>query len=225
MLQADSAPAPRVAATRLRIFVGLLLSLGVGVLPLPTWGEELRSLGPFANNDILFWAAVAVLLAYVLFVERRPLASIGLRRLTPAGILVGLAAGIVLFVLLAIEYVVVLPALHLTIDQTSLQKILAPPLLFRLFSVARAAVSEEVLFRGYPIERLDELTGNRWFGAVVSCTIFSLAHVQYWGWGHLIVAATGGIALTLLYVWRRNLWINIIAHAFVDGVAMVVPPT
>jgi membrane protease YdiL (CAAX protease family) len=35
-----------------------------------------------------------------------------------------------------------------------------------------------------------------------------------------IAAATFG--MTAIYLWRRNLWINIIAHALVDAVALVV---
>jgi uncharacterized protein len=38
-----------------------------------------------------------------------------------------------------------------------------------------------------------------------------------WGWGHLLIAGFGGLTLTLLYVWRRNLWANIIAHFIADA--------
>jgi membrane protease YdiL (CAAX protease family) len=30
----------------------------------------------------------------------------------------------------------------------------------------------------------------------------------------------GGLTLTLLYVWRRNLWVNIIAHFIVDAAVL-----
>jgi uncharacterized protein len=38
----------------------------------------------------------------------------------------------------------------------------------------------------------------------------------------LIVVATAGVALTLLYLWRRNLWVNIIAHWMIDGSAFLL---
>jgi membrane protease YdiL (CAAX protease family) len=37
----------------------------------------------------------------------------------------------------------------------------------------------------------------------------------------VLVAGFGGLLFTLLYLWRRNLWVNIIAHAIVDGVAIL----
>lgn len=93
---------------------------------------------------------------------------------------------------------------------------------WRLVSVVRAAVGEEVLFRGYGMERLQELSGSRVFALVFSCLVFTLEHVGPWGWNHLLVAGFGGIMLTLLYLWRRNLWVNIIAHFVVDGAAVLL---
>jgi membrane protease YdiL (CAAX protease family) len=38
----------------------------------------------------------------------------------------------------------------------------------------------------------------------------------------MLIAGFGGLLLTLLYVWRRNLWINIIAHFVVDGASVLL---
>jgi hypothetical protein len=54
-----------------------------------------------------------------------------------------------------------------------------------------------------------------------SCAAFTVAHVGWWGWGHLLIAGFGGAALTALYLWRRNLGVNILAHAVVDGAAFL----
>jgi membrane protease YdiL (CAAX protease family) len=51
--------------------------------------------------------------------------------------------------------------------------------------------------------------------------IFTLEHVGSWGWSHVLLAGFGGIMLTILYCWRRKLWVNIIAHFIVDGVAVL----
>jgi membrane protease YdiL (CAAX protease family) len=88
-------------------------------------------------------------------------------------------------------------------------------------SVLRAGVSEEVLFRGYPIERLQEWSGSRALAAIVPLIAFTLAHVGPWGWSHLLVAAFGGAMLTVLYLWRRNLWASMLAHCLIDGVAVL----
>jgi membrane protease YdiL (CAAX protease family) len=57
-------------------------------------------------------------------------------------------------------YSVVFPALHLQMNTGQMSHLLATPFWYRLMLVTRAAFAEETLFRGYPIERLKELTGS-----------------------------------------------------------------
>jgi membrane protease YdiL (CAAX protease family) len=85
----------------------------------------------------------------------------------------------------------------------------------------RAAVAEEVLFRGYAMERIEELTGSRAVATILSLAVFTLDHVSSWGWSHELVVAVGGLAFSLLYLWRRNLWVNIIAHFIVDAASVL----
>ena len=89
--------------------------------------------------------------------------------------------------------------------------------------VTRTAVAEEVLFRGYPIERLLELTNSRWVAGVIPWAAFTYAHLASWGWAQLIVAGYGGVLLTVLYLWRRNLWANMLAHWIADGAGFLLP--
>jgi membrane protease YdiL (CAAX protease family) len=42
-------------------------------------------------------------------------------------------------------------------------------------------------------------------------------HVPFWGLAHGAVAGVQGLLLTAVYMWRRNLWTNIVAHALLDG--------
>jgi membrane protease YdiL (CAAX protease family) len=37
------------------------------------------------------------------------------------------------------------------------------------------------------------------------------------------VAGFGGVMLTVLYLWRRNLYSNIIAHWIADGAGFLLP--
>jgi hypothetical protein len=60
---------------------------------------------------------------------------------------------------LAFIYYVVFPALHWSENQ-QLAQLSTIPYWLNCLIVLRAAVSEELLFRGYAIERLQELTGN-----------------------------------------------------------------
>ena len=204
----------------LKTILGLLLTLGVGSLPFPVWDNELKDVAHMLGNEAIYWGLVAATLAYVVFVEKRALSSIGFRVPAVRDLLLGSAFAVVIIAGLAVLYLLVLPALHLGEEQ-AVGTLMAAPAWWLAISVIRAGVSEEVLFRGYPIERLQSLTGSRSVAALLPLALFALAHVGSWGWTHLIVAAFGGAMLTWLYVWKRNLWVNIVAHVLVDGVALL----
>jgi membrane protease YdiL (CAAX protease family) len=47
--------------------------------------------------------------------------------------------------------------------------------------------------------------------------VFGAVHAPFWGVAHAVVAGFEGLLLTIVYLWRRNLWTNITAHALLDG--------
>lgn len=201
--------------------LGLLLALGGISLPFGTWDNALASVGHMAANELVYWGLVVAILLYVLKVERRALSSIGFRMPGFRDIALAIVTGIVIVAVLALMYLVVFPALHW--DETQqLKTLTAVPFWLRFITVVRAAVSEEVLFRGYALERVRELTGSRSVAGVFTWAIFTLDHLSYWGWHHLLIAGVAGAMLTLLYLWRRNLWGNITAHFIVDAVGFLL---
>jgi uncharacterized protein len=205
----------------LLVSVGLLLALGGISLPFGTWDHAFASVGHMAANELVYWGLVAAILGYVIRMERRPLSSIGLRKPGGGDIVAALATGVLMIAVLAVMYLIVLPALHW--DETQqLQTLTVMPFWLRFISVVRAAVSEEVLFRGYALERVQELTGSRSAAGIFTWAIFTLEHFSYWGWHHLLIAGTAGAMLTLLYLWRRNLWANMLAHFMVDAVGFLL---
>jgi len=208
---------------RNQIVAGLLLSLGGANLPLGAWGERLRVFGPLLGHEVLWWALVAVILLYVSLVERQPLPSIGFRRFGIWGVLSAILAGVLMVVGIVLIYSVVFPTLHLQMNTRQMSHLLATPFWYRLMLVTRAAFAEETLFRGYPIERLKEITGSNPVAGIVSWAAFTIAHLNSWGWAQLLVAGFGGVILTVLYLWRRNLWVNIIAHWIADGSGFLMP--
>lgn len=202
---------------RAQILAGLLLTLGVANLPLGTWGGHLKVFGPLLSHEVLWWLAVGILLLYLLRVERLPLSSIGFRRPKLRDILIAVVTGILTVVGIVVIYSFVFPLLHLHQNAREMNTLLRYPFWYRLLIVTRAAVAEEILFRGYPIERMEELTGSHLVAGVVSWAVFTIAHLTSWGWAQLIVAGFGGVLLTVLYVWRRNIYANMIAHWVADG--------
>jgi uncharacterized protein len=187
--------------------------------------NELASSRHFVRYEIVWWALVVLLLSYVRWVERRPLTSVGFHKPGVWNILIGIAAGIVLLASLAGIYFVLFPYLHFKEDPQVAQvmsQMLAKPHWWRLTLILRGAIAEEILFRGYAIERLRELTGRFSIAGILSCTVFALEHVGVWGWGHLLIAGSAGVILTLLYIWRRNLWVNMIAHFVPDAIGLLL---
>jgi membrane protease YdiL (CAAX protease family) len=206
-------PNPR----RIQILIGLLLALGVPLLPLGAWGERLKLFGPLVGHETLWWLAVAVLLFYVLRVERRPLSSIGLRGLGLWDVLIAILAGILMFTGAKGINSEIFVRFHFQANMHEAYRIMAAPFWYRFILILRAAVVEEILFRGYSIERLLELTDSPLLAAVISWLAFTIMHINIWGLVFLIYAGFHGVILTLLYVWRRNLCSNVIAHWIVDA--------
>lgn len=181
------------------------------------------SLGVMAMQEGLLWLAAAAIVVYVLWVEHRPLASIGLRRPTWRTAITGIGTAAVAIGGMAAIYILVLPALHLVAtDEAQLHTVTALPKWFQILICARAGVFEELLYRGFAIERLTEITRRRWLAAGISLAAFTYAHLQFWGWTHLIVAAFGGIVLTALYLWRKDLVSNMIAHFLTDAIGLLL---
>ncbi|MGA9852803.1 MAG: CPBP family intramembrane glutamic endopeptidase [Gammaproteobacteria bacterium] len=135
--------------------------------------------------------------------------------------MIAIGTGILIVAGLACIYYIVFPALHWKETQ-QIDQISSIPYWLNILIVVRAAVSEEILFRGYAIGRLEGLTGSRAVAAVVSCAVFTYDHVGYWGWHRVFIAGFAGILLTLLYLWRRNLWVYMLAHFIVDGAVFLL---
>lgn len=203
--------------------IGLLLTLGVGLLPLSHWGRLYSGLGNTWGAEVLWWGAGLVVLLYVIAIERRSLASIGFR--APKGWDIGWALifGIVMFVGAGVLDSLVFPALHWKINAAAYQAIIGAPIGYRIALVTRAAVCEEILFRAYPLERLTAWSGSMWLAGLVSLVVFTYAHLSSWGAPQLVVAAYGGALLTILYLWRRNIWASMLAHWIADSGFVLVP--
>ena len=172
------------------------------------------------------WGLALAVVAIVLFWERRTLASIGIEgshyAAWAAGALIGLT--MVTFTVLS---------LHLALQRgrnampegsaQGLKRLTDMPLWFRYAAVITAAITEEILFRGYPIERLHEITGNVWLAAAMPLLVFVVAHLGGWSAGHLVGVLFGGVLLTGLYLVTRDLVACMITHALIDSTIIFLP--
>jgi len=135
---------------------------------------------------------------------------------------VAIGLGLVLFIVFGIASMVI-QKIGLELNQEVAEMISGKSIPVLILLVLRAAVVEEVLYRAYAFERINELTKSKWVAGLVPLIMFMLVHLT-WGIGHLLFIFVGGGLLTLMYASKRNLALNIIAHLTVDVIALVVMP-
>lgn len=209
-------------ATPARLLQGLLISL---VLPLlfglwifpdfvrPLYEEPTESLLGLTG----MWLILFLLSLHIRNVERRGWKSIGGKPLSIRLILLAFALGILLSLLVPAIYALKdwlgIPTAVSVKDQELIRH--SPAVL--LLGIITAAVTEEVLLRAYPLERLRELTGNQITGFALSLGAFVLLHTESWDAFHVLgVVLPLGLILTLLYLRTRNLPFLMIVHFVID---------
>lgn len=87
--------------------------------------------------------------------------------------------------------------------------------------VLTTSITEEILYRGYVIERLRELTGRMRLAVLCSFVVFVTSHVQFFGPQWFVSNGVSVVLLSVLYVWRRNLVACMTMHLLGDSVALL----
>lgn len=172
------------------------------------------------------WEFVGVISKSVVFLgipllvlrwEHRPLASIGMRR--PS------AADFVGAILVFAAYLLTRPyELHFadSIPLMSAQLTTGAHLYASLpkwldwTGLIANAIAEEVGFRGYSIERLEEMTGSTAIAASVSLVVNVLVHAPIWGFYGMLAKPPILLLFVILYLWRRSLTGCVLAHLLID---------
>lgn len=200
---------------------GLVLAWG---LPQSGIGDRLfagDALGLRLAREAVWWAFAAIILFWVIRVERLPLSSICLKRPSIGTIGWGLGFFVLMMASVMLSFAVIIPMLGMHQDMATTRSFIAVPLWLQCATMIRAGICEEILYRGYPIERIGGLTGRRWIGALVALAAFMAAHIG-WGLSQFVVVAFGGVLLTILYLWKRSLPACMIAHALNDLVGFAL---
>lgn len=217
MAEMESSTARPIVLVLVGLSIGMILpSLGVG-----HWFAPGNDLGSMGFREVVFWSITGALLFYATRVERQPLASLGFRRPTLSTLVWGVVFGFLITAVFVAMGTLLLPWLHLKGNAAAARPLFAAPPWFRFLLVFRAAVTEEICYRAYPIERLEVLTRSRWFAAGVSVVGFTLAHLNYWGPVQLLFVAPAGVILAALYIWRRDIGCNMLAHFITDGIGFL----
>ena len=87
-----------------------------------------------------------------------------------------------------------------------------------------SSFGEEVIYRGFLINRIKSIfksdKAGKYVAVIISSIVFGLIH---YSWGPMGIVQTGlmGLALALCYLKFKNLWILVLAHAYMDTILMV----
>lgn len=212
------------------VLVGLLLTLVVPLLWVfvisPLVKPLLSSQAFMIVGEVVFWGLALGVIALVVFWERQPLSSVGVRGLTWKEGVLALLLSVAMFVLAPILVIIVARVIGGSVStMAGLGELAEQSMVLRILLALRAGVTEEILYRAYPTERMKSLTGKAWVGALVGLVVFTILHVPGWGWGHSIgVVLPIGLIFAGLYLWKRNLTLNIVAHFLTDLIPLLVVP-
>ncbi|MBT3344172.1 MAG: CPBP family intramembrane metalloprotease [Gemmatimonadetes bacterium] len=169
------------------------------------------------------WVFAVVLIGIVVLWERRPLSSLGFKPLTKTSFFTGLGLGGFFMAGIALwRYVVspVFPDLGSAPDDGGAA---LPSHFFYWYApiaLVTASFCEEVIYRGYAMERLLKVTSRPWIAVVLSHVAFVLYHFKD-GWSKVAMLSVLGLLFPLYYIKFRDLTMTIVAHAFIDLMAIV----
>ena len=201
-------------------YVGLFLALVVPSLYVLLIGPYLFESFPNQQAEIIagllmMWLLVLSILVITRHGENLTLSSLGLN--WPTRGMVFQAIGIGLLLMLTVPILSIFASSVIPGEGSSVETVTQIPWWLMLCSVLTAGITEEILFRGYALERLENLTGNKLFSSVIALIFFVLVHTGGWNMAHVVgVVMPLGIALILLYWWKRNTVMLMIIHVIIN---------
>lgn len=208
--------ASSIAITYLGLFLALVAPSIIVLIVGPYLFESLLDQKAEIVVGMLFmWLLAVSLIVITRHGENLTLSSIGL--VWPTRVMILQAIGIGILLMLAVPVLSILSSALFPEEMSSLETVTQLPWWLILFGVITAGITEEILFRGYALERLEKLTENKWFSSVVALIFFVLVHIGSWNMAHVVgVVIPLGIVLILLYWWKRNTIMLMIIHVIVN---------
>jgi uncharacterized protein len=205
--------------------VGLTIAL---LLPIPPYREPFVHLliAAWGLSWISAWESIGlisklmVIIALPLLVvywERRSLKSIGVRALSMRDLLAAVTT-LLAFLLVSPRLIGMADKIPVVAAQLTHGGNLyaSLPKWLDWSGLLANGIAEEVGFRGYAIERIEELTGSKVIGASLPFVVNVLVHAPVWGLYGMLAKALILLLLVALYLWRRSLPACVLAHILID---------
>lgn len=98
----------------------------------------------------------------------------------------------------------------------TMNDLLCNNLILLIFTCLTAAFTEELIFRGYMLPRLDILFKNKWLSILVSAFLFGIVHIGYGDFERMLFPFIIGTVFGIFYYKYRSLTVLIICHFLMD---------
>ncbi len=180
--------------------------------------------GQLIFSDIKKWILVLIIFIIILFWENRAFISIGFRETSYKSIIQAAILGVISVILAMFILGIVYNVLGLE-EPDTLSNIASVPIMIKLMTITTAAVTEEILYRGYSIERINELSGSLLLAGIISGFIFLAIHYSDWGIAGAIPQVIFTIFLVSFYIKTRDLKACIVMHWVINFLMIIVLPS
>jgi membrane protease YdiL (CAAX protease family) len=198
----------------------------LGPLAVALIGARFAADPPSPTVQISSVAAIALLVvaayAHALFADRLRWRDLGFAKVSWWSIPIGLALAAFFILILGPVLAWLLAALGSGGFQGGVSKVAALPPWLLVATILVIAPAEELLYRGFAIERLGALIGSRPIAGLISLAAFALAHLPLWGWPPAVTTLVSGGILTIVYLIRADVVALAIAHVATDLVGLVI---
>jgi membrane protease YdiL (CAAX protease family) len=177
------------------------------------------------SSRIAIWVALAVLFIYVRQIEKQPLLLWEEKKYAVGYYILSVITTLLVVVAVLIVFSIVWTLLGLKKDSNSLNKIID---IFRhnhflvVLTCLTAGITEELVFRGYIMPRLQLLFNKTYLSIIISSVIFGLIHFGYGTALNVIGPFIIGLVFALHYYKYRNIKILIICHFLWDYVVILL---
>ncbi len=165
---------------------------------------------------IQFWIACVVLFLYARYIEKDDFLLWPEEKLKPLIYLLSIVGLLALITLLLTGLSILLRYLLFNEGNRVVAVTENRNMLLFVFSAFTAAVTEELIFRGYLLPRLQVIFNNKWVAIFLSSLVFGMAHLNSFDLLPMINPFIIGVIFSIFYFKYRSLATLIIAHLIID---------
>lgn len=185
--------------------------------------------GTFALNGI--WIGVLaylipslILIIYILKIEKMPISSVGLERISFSDIPKGLLLGFCMFIVQQISLLL----LKMDYSVYAMQPDLGYIVVMSLYCILCVGVMEELVFRGFILQKTQAVCGSKIISVAINILLFYMIH---WSSMQFTFGEFYNIAVNVLFLClyffkakRKSIIPLIVAHGFYDILTSVLLP-